>query len=315
MSRWRELAKIVGAFTVAAASLAFTVRSIPSLQAAVIGAFVGAIIVAGVSFLAVADGSLLARLGRMLEGDVGDELRRTRGVFGVISGVSFEGFDVDHVVLARKGCYAVEVKGLFGRRQRLDDTYELAAKTSQARRGAEKVQRLLRSRGVDLTVMPVLVLAGPGAPRMHGVTHVDGVLVAAFRDSDDWRPRMAAPGGAVNIITARRAAEELLAFGRERAAHERRTERTGRRGRFRPEAVPGGERPAALPPTKKVHDRPSDETRRTAGPPAQAQPTPTASGALRRPFRLRAPSAGASCSRAALPRVSRLALSVVRGRR
>ena len=51
VSRWRELAKIVGAFTVAAASLAFTVRSIPSRQAAVIGAFVGAIIVVLVAAL------------------------------------------------------------------------------------------------------------------------------------------------------------------------------------------------------------------------------------------------------------------------
>ncbi|NYD25027.1 hypothetical protein [Kineococcus aurantiacus] len=82
--------------------LAYAFRHQPQLQAAILGAFAGALLVSAAGFLALADGSLLARLGRSIETDVGDELRTTAGVYGVISAIAFERFDVDHVVLAPK---------------------------------------------------------------------------------------------------------------------------------------------------------------------------------------------------------------------
>ncbi|GAA0305462.1 hypothetical protein [Kineococcus aurantiacus] len=114
------------------------------------------------------------------------------------------------------------MKALFGRRHTLQDTYGLAAKLDQARRGAHKVSALLRSHGLDVAVQPVLVLAGPGAPVVPGgaIKH-EGVLVAAFRDSDDWRPVMAAEGQALPLATAAQAADRLLAFCDQRDQHQR----------------------------------------------------------------------------------------------
>ncbi len=54
----------------------------------------------------------------------------------MISGVSFAHRDVDRVVLARAGCFAVQVKATFGRRRRLDQVPDLPGKLAQARDGA-----------------------------------------------------------------------------------------------------------------------------------------------------------------------------------
>ncbi len=219
-TRWPDLVKLLIAFAVADLSLVVAAHSHPIVQAAVVGAYLGAMGVLMAVFLAVADGSLLARFGRMVEGDVGKELRRTPGLFGVISGLSFDRVDVDHVVLAPTGGYAVEVETLLGRRESLAGTYGLAQKVDQARRGARKVQLLLASRGCALPVRPVLVLAGPGSPLMSGPVDLDGVVVVVFRDSDVWRPVMARPGDTLRIDAARHAATQLLAYDAGRVGHE-----------------------------------------------------------------------------------------------
>lgn len=224
-ANWRELAKIAALFTFAALALCVGAREHPLLQTGIVGAFAGAATVGGAGFLALADGSLLARLGRSVENDVGDELRTAPGVYGVISAVPFEHFDVDHVVLAPKGCFALEVKALFGRQQTLKETYGLDNKIRQARHSATTVQKLLRSHGVDIPVRPVLVLAGPGAPSLNGEVHQrDGVLIVAFRDSDTWRPVMASPTDPDHALpprTAAAAAEHLLGFCARRDKHQR----------------------------------------------------------------------------------------------
>jgi len=219
---WRDLTKVAVAFTVAAFALCYGARGYPQLQAGLIGAFMAAGVIGAVVFLTLADGSLLARLGRGVEADVGDELRTTTGVYGVISAVPFERFDVDHVVLAPKGCFAVEVKALFGSQQTLEATHGLASKVRQAQRGASTVAGLLRSQGVDIPVRPVLVLAGPGAPSLKGeVVTRDGVLMVAFRDSDTWRPVMAGTGHGLSPATALAAAEHLHTFCERREQHQR----------------------------------------------------------------------------------------------
>lgn len=192
-TRWRDLAVIVGAFTVSAALLATAVHRWPLLVGLVAGVYLGTVAVSLLVLLAVADGSLLARMGRSFENYVGDELRSTPGVFGVVSGVSFAHRDLDHVVLAPKGCFAVEVKASFSRRTALNEVPGLAGKLAQARDGAAQVRRLLASRGMPLPVTPVLVLAGPGAPIMTAVQRHHDVLVVAFADSDAWGLQMAGP--------------------------------------------------------------------------------------------------------------------------
>lgn len=73
----------------------------PSWSGVVVGAYLGVVTVALLVVLAIADGSLLSRLGRALEDEVGSDLHEAPGVFAVVSGVSFAHRDVDDVVLAQ----------------------------------------------------------------------------------------------------------------------------------------------------------------------------------------------------------------------
>jgi hypothetical protein len=155
-ARWPDLACAVGAFAVSGALVAVLVRHWPFLVGLVVGTYLGALTVLLLVLLAIADGSLLPRLGRALEADVGKELLKAPGVFAVVSGISFAQRDVDHVVLARGGCFAVEVKATFGRRTSLSGVPDLKGKLAQARDGARQIQLLLDSRGVPLPVSPGL---------------------------------------------------------------------------------------------------------------------------------------------------------------
>lgn len=244
-TRWVELVKILGAFAVTDLALVLGAHGHPVLQAAAVGAYLGAMGVFMAVFLSLADGSLLARLGRMVEDDVGDELRATTGLFGVVSALSFERVDVDHVVLAPTGAYAIEVKTLFGRRETLQATYGLPEKVEQARRGARKVQLLLASGGCPLPVRPVLVLAGPGCPSLDGAVDLDGVLVMAFRDSATWRGDMARPAPTLNLNTARSAARHLLAYQARRTEHQLPAQR---RRHPAPTARASSDHPTSTPP-------------------------------------------------------------------
>jgi len=169
--------------------------------------------------LVLADGTLLARLGRMTEEAVGDELRGTPGVFGVVSNLPFACSDVDHVVLAPAGVLAVEVKQIHGLRRGVSDA-RWAGMLEQARTGARRTTALLRQHGLDLQAWPVLVVAGAGAPELPGGRQViDGVTVVMWRDSDSWRPRLAARQH-LDVATASRAADALLSYRTRRWQHD-----------------------------------------------------------------------------------------------
>lgn len=224
-ANWLLLLKVVGAWVVVLASTAL-VRHQPHLRDFLLGLYTGLGPALLWFLLAAADGSLNARLGRSVEEQVGDELRTTRGVYGVVSGVPFRGCDVDHVVLSPAGVSAVEVKwlGAPGRSDRLEDVYRLSGKLAQAKNGALRVQQLLHSEGVTW-VRPVLVLAGPGTPDLPegGLRHED-VVVVSFRHSNAWRPSLA--GGAsvrhaaLELDVAEACAHALLAFRKQRWDHE-----------------------------------------------------------------------------------------------
>ncbi|MBN1096807.1 hypothetical protein JKP76_12650 [Blastococcus sp. TML/C7B] len=132
-ARWRELAVTLGAFAVSGALAAFLLRAWSFWSGVAVGTYLGAVTVLVIVMLAIADGSLFPRLGRALEDDAGTALLSTPGVFDVVSGVSFEHVDVDHVVLAPAGCFAVEVKASFSRRGHLDRVLALDDKLAQAR--------------------------------------------------------------------------------------------------------------------------------------------------------------------------------------
>jgi len=218
-TRWRELAGALGAFAVSGALVAALVRHWPFLVGVVVGAYLGAVTVLLLALLAIADGSLLPRLGRALEDEVGIELHKAPGVFAVVSGVSFTHRDVDHVLLARAGCFAVEVKATFGRRRRLDEVPELPGKLAQARDGARQIERLLASRGVPLHVTPVLVLTGSGAPELTLAERRDDVPVISLRKGHAW-PQLAGLEPTLDEATAQVAASELMAYRSQRTDYE-----------------------------------------------------------------------------------------------
>jgi len=242
--QWKVLLLPAAAFTVAAVGPAVAVRDQPFLLGAVVGCLLGAMAVGGTLFVNLLDGTLLARIGRMFEREVGQELRETKGVYGVVSDVSFQGCNVDHVVLCPRGILAVEVKGMLGRRRELAHMHGRSDKLAQTHAGARKIESLLRSGGLGgAPVSPVLVLAGPGVPVMDGTESEEGVRLLAFRDSAAWRPQLATTDLPVVLdeATARRAAEVLLEHTRKRTDYER-DQASARRA---PAAVPGQRRGAA----------------------------------------------------------------------
>jgi hypothetical protein len=219
-TRWRELAGGLAAFAVSGALIATLVRHSTFLIGVVVGCYLGAVAVLLLVLLAIADGSLLARLGRAHEDDVGTELLQAPGVLEVISGVSFAHRDVDHVLLARGGCFAVEVKATFGRRSHLSEVPDLPGKLAQTRDGARQIQRLLASRGVPLPVTPMLILVGSGTPEMTVAERLGDVHVASLRNSDTWRPLVAGTAHTLDDAIAKRAITELLAYRSQRTDYE-----------------------------------------------------------------------------------------------
>ncbi|SNR97142.1 Nuclease-related domain-containing protein [Blastococcus mobilis] len=219
-TRWRALACALGAFAVSGVLVATLVRHWPFLVGLVVGAYLGAVTVLLLVLLAIADGSLLPRLGRALEDEVGIELHKAPGVSSVVSGVSFAHRDIDHVVLARTGCFAVEVKATFGRRRRLHEVPDLPGKLAQARDGARQIERLLASRGVPLPVTPVLILTSSGTPKMTVAERHDDVLVVALRHGHTWRQQFAGLDPTLDEATAQVAAAALLAYRSQRTDYE-----------------------------------------------------------------------------------------------
>ncbi len=215
------MAAALGAFAVSGGLLAILVSSWPFAAGLVVGAYLGVLTVMLLVLLAIADGSVLPRLGRAFEGMVGDELDKAPGVLAVVSGVSFAHRDVDHVVLARGGCFAVEVKASFGRRNGRGEVPDLDSKLAQTRNGARQIELLLASRGVPLPVSPLLILAGSGAPDMAAIGRYGDVLVGTLRNSDAWRSAlMGLDSHHLDEVTARTAAAELSAFCQERTGYE-----------------------------------------------------------------------------------------------
>jgi hypothetical protein len=133
--------------------------------------------------------------GKMGEESTADSVltfkRKLQG-WRLVNGLYFDAHgDVDHVLIGEGGIFAIESKwtnvpwsiggdGLVG---------PLSSPTFQARRSAHKVASTLRSGSdpIDLPVVPVVVVWGPGAPHIAaGFAMVDGVFVAEGRRGQVW---------------------------------------------------------------------------------------------------------------------------------
>jgi len=143
--------------------------------------------------LTMTDGSFNSRIGALAEEWTHQEFKKLG--FYVIDGIEFDGFDVDHVAVGPTGVFALETKwtsvawtlsreGLSPRRRHAVD---------QAQRGARKIRLLLRSRGVEVAVVPVVVVWGPGARLMRTerlaetllLVGTDAKNVLAYLDADN----------------------------------------------------------------------------------------------------------------------------------
>jgi hypothetical protein len=119
-------------------------------------------------------------------------LRRRLQGWRLVNGLYFDAHgDVDHVLIGEGGIFAIESKWTnvpwsIGGDKLVGPP---SSPTFQARRSARKVASTLRSGSdpIDLPVMPVVVVWGPGAPHIAaGFAMVDGVLVAEGRRGQTW---------------------------------------------------------------------------------------------------------------------------------
>jgi hypothetical protein len=143
----------------------------------------------------------------------------------VFDHVEFADFDVDHVVVGPGVVYAVETKWRLSPPERR----YLSQFCRQSNRAANRLELLLKSKGVKRTVRPVVVLWGPGhrdSLPPEGVT-VDGVLVVGGGHHGCWRSRLASAGVGFELDhPAIRAIEEYVV---RHDAHLASDERPGRR--------------------------------------------------------------------------------------
>ncbi len=140
----------------------------------------------------------LGKVGEEATADAVAGWRRRRKGWRLINGIYLAGHgDIDHVLVGPGGVFVIESKwtsnncriergeivGLLGR-----------VPVAQASDGALKVERLLRHgpQRFDVIVKPVVVIWGPGSPRLEGgSTEVDEVLICEGRRHADWIRRLA----------------------------------------------------------------------------------------------------------------------------
>lgn len=115
-------------------------------------------------FCAVLDGTIGERVARFHRNAAGGVLRRSPGVYRVVKGVDFYGFDIDYVVIARCSVLALQVKHVSqAATSRQLDPLVRDHWAEQACRGAATLRLVLQSRGVEPPVLPVVLLVGSGA--------------------------------------------------------------------------------------------------------------------------------------------------------
>lgn len=178
----------------------------------------------GVTFLM--HGSGFYRLaGAWAEEFTRDELKKAlrRGdVWSVVNGVRVGGQDVDHLVLAPRGIFAMDSKWHF----RYDVDY-LQVDVEKAERAASKARSILISLKQRREVTPIVVVAGPGRiPLVEAPVQLNGVEVIALDSLAAWLQERST--GRLSQDDAEQLAAKLISF---RSAHAEGS--SGRRRRLR----------------------------------------------------------------------------------
>jgi hypothetical protein len=166
-------------------------------------------------------GSVLTLAGIWAERFTDEELKtaRKRGyIWGSVANIELGGFDIDHLVIAPGGTFALETKSHMARLDRA----RRAADLQQARDAARKASLVLRSKHVEtpLQVTPVLVLWGrrntadlPEDGRL-----VEGVHIVAVADLANWMRRH--QSGDITREDARVTLQRLTTFRDTRTVRE-----------------------------------------------------------------------------------------------
>jgi hypothetical protein len=186
VTQWRTYLKIAVLFAVCAG---VSLPLMPPMFRAFLGGVYITAYIALVHYSFAFHGLHYRMAGADAETWTSQSLGRLRG-WWVIDRVEFENFDVDHVAVGTSRVLAVETKwtakpltvsatGVFG--MGFDPV-------AQAKERAEKLARLLKSRGDTTPVVPVLVLWGPGVPKLEGgKVRVGPVRVLNGTQFDEWR--------------------------------------------------------------------------------------------------------------------------------
>jgi len=155
-------------------------------------------------------GSIWQLAGAWGEDNTSDELRKAKRqghIWGWVDNVEVADGDVDHLVLARGGAFALDSK--WHARDVNGDLLESDAR--QARRAAERARSVLLSLKTPMTVRPVVVVWGSAArsvptagARLHEVDFVAGPHFAR------WLARV--DGGSLDRVRAATILKDLHSF-------------------------------------------------------------------------------------------------------
>lgn len=186
-SQWQGPLVLLIMLPVAIAAVVLATPHHPLLEGFLCGFLCAVGIVAVVFIVPITDGSIFLRLYNLHEAAVADVLKSRSGIYSVYSSVEFDSFDVDLVVVAPAGVFALEIKTRTSieRASALGPHYR-ARWQRQAALGARKVHFLLLSNHLDLEVRPVVVLVGPGTPRQLPVEADSGVLWLSPSSLQTW---------------------------------------------------------------------------------------------------------------------------------
>jgi hypothetical protein len=185
---WKQITVVALVFAVLAA-LTSIIQPTRFLAGFFVGVLVSAFIgVIGLLFLMMG-GNALTLSGIWAEGFAHDEIKsatKKGHVWGGIDNIEIGGFDIDHLVFAPGGVFAIETKAHTGKATSM----RLEADLQQARDAARKAASVLRSKHVEMPedVTPVLVIWGrrftEGLPE-EGLVR-DGVHVLALPNLASW---------------------------------------------------------------------------------------------------------------------------------